>query len=103
MASSLAYAGYILALIGGIIIVLLAILTIIGSPFIAASFSVLGGVGALIGGIIQLIIGLICIAGSRLVSSLTWAIVLLILGIIAGGIGGVLVVIGALLGLVSRF
>ncbi len=101
MASSLAYAGYILALIGGIIIIIEAILAIIGSPFLAG-LTVLGAIGALVSGIIRLIIGLVCIAGSRYVSSLTWAIILLVLGIIAGGIGGVLVVIGAILGLLSR-
>jgi hypothetical protein len=101
MASSLAYAGYILALIGGIIMVILGILDILGTPFFA--FSALGALGALTIGIIQIILGLICIAGSKFVGTLVWAIVLLILGIIAGGIGGVLVIIGALLGLLSRF
>jgi hypothetical protein len=100
LASSLAYAGYILALIGGIIIVILAILTIIGSPFFA--FSALSAVGVLASGVIQLIIGITCIIGAKFVGTLTWAIILLVLGIIAGGIGGVLVIIGALLGLVAR-
>jgi hypothetical protein len=101
--ATLAYAGYILALIGGIIIVIFAILTIIGSPFLA--FSGLVAVDALLSGIIQLIIGIVCIIGSKWVGHLGWAIVLLVLGILAGGlggaIGGVLVIIGALLGLVS--
>ncbi len=100
MASSLAYAGYILALIGGIIIVISGILEILGTPFLA--FSALAALGNLIIGIVHLIIGLICIAGSKFVGHLGWAIVLLILGIIAGGIGGILVIIGALLGLISK-
>ena len=33
---------------------------------------------------------------------LGWAILLLILGILAGGIGGLRVVIGALIGIISR-
>ncbi len=102
--ATLAYAGYILALIGGIIIVILALLTIIGSPFFA--YSVLGAVDALISGIIMLIIGVVCVIGSKFVGHLGWAIVLLILGIVAGGIGGsiggALVIIGALLGLISK-
>ncbi len=100
MASSIAYAGYILALIGGIIMLILGILEILGTPFFA--FTALGALGSLTSGIIQIILGLICIAGSKFVSHLGWAIVLLILGIIAGGIGGVLVIIGALLGLLSK-
>ena len=98
--SSLSYAGYILALVGGIIIVIFALLSIIGSPFLAA-FSVTSGLGALASGLVGLILGIICIIGSKFVGSLVWAIILLVLGIIAGGIGGVLVVIGALLGLIS--
>ena len=68
----------------GIVIVISGILTIIGSPFLA--YSALSVIGALLSGIIQVIIGLVCIAGSRSVRHLTWAIILLILGIIAGGL-----------------
>lgn len=100
MASSLAYAGYILALIGGIIIVISGILEILGTPFLA--FSALGALGNLAIGVVHVILGIICIAGSKFVGHLGWAIVLLILGIVAGGIGGVLVIIGALLGLLAR-
>jgi hypothetical protein len=99
--ASLAYAGYILALIGGIIIVIFSLLSILGSPFLAA-YSVTAGFGALASGIVSLILGVICIIGSKYVGTLVWAIVLIVLGILAGGIGGVLVVIGALLGLISR-
>jgi hypothetical protein len=99
--SSLGYAGYILALIGGVIIIISGILAIIGSPFFA--YSVLGAVGGFFSGIVQVIIGIICVAGSKWVRTLAWAIVVLILGIIAGGIGGVLVVIGTLLGLIDHF
>ena len=98
--SYLTYAGYILALIGGIVIVISGLLRIIGSPFFA--ISVLAAIGTFGYGVIELIIGLICVAGSRYVGNLGWAIVLIILGIIAGGIGGILVILGALLGVVSR-
>ncbi len=101
MASSLAYAGYILALIGGIIILIYGVLDILGTPFFA--FSALSALGGITLGIVEVIIGIICIAGSKFVSHLGWAIVLLILGIIVGGIGGILVVVGALLGLISHF
>jgi hypothetical protein len=62
---------------------------------------VFGALGALGSGVITLIIGIICAIGSKYVGSLVWAIVLIVLGIIAGGIGGILVVLGALLGLIS--
>jgi hypothetical protein len=99
--SSIGYAGYILALVGGIIIVISGILSIIGSPFMGA-YSILGAVGAFFSGIAQLIIGIICIVAAKWVRSLAWAIILLILGVIAGGIGGVLVAIGAILGFIDQ-
>ena len=100
MANSIAYAGYIIALIGAIIIILYGILGLIGSAFLI--FSPLSFLGGVVSGIIKLIIGLVCLAGSRYVSNVVWAIVLIILGIVAGDIGGTLVIIGALLGLASR-
>lgn len=98
--SSLTYAGYILALIGGILIVISGLLRVLGSPFLA--ISALAAIGTFAYGLVELLIGIVCVAGSKYVGNLGWAIVLIILGIIAGGIGGILVIIGALLGLVSR-
>ena len=72
------------------------------SPFLAF-FSPIGAIGALGSGIIGLILGIICLIGARYVGHLGWAIVLLILGILAGNIGGIIVVLGALLDLVSHF
>ncbi|MCW3996262.1 MAG: hypothetical protein NWE98_08980 [Candidatus Bathyarchaeota archaeon] len=97
--TTLSYVGYILVLIGGILLVISGLLYIIGSPFFAYSaLGIIGGVGA---GIVQLVLGLICIVGAKYVGTLVWAIVLLIVGIIAGGFGAILVVLGALLGLIS--
>jgi hypothetical protein len=88
-------------LIGAIIILIYGFLSLIGSAFLI--FSPIEFLGGVVGGIIQLIIGAICLIGSKQVSKLVWAIILLILGIIAGSIGGSLVVLGALLGLVAYF
>ncbi len=97
--ATLAYIGYILALIGGILIVIFSILSIVSTPFFV--YSPLTALGNLGSGIIGLIIGIICIIGTKFVGTLVWAIVLLILGIIAAEPGSILVVIGAILGLVS--
>ncbi len=51
--------------------------------------------------IVLIVIGIICIIGSRFVSKLVWAIILLILGVVAGNLGGSLVIIGAILGLIA--
>jgi hypothetical protein len=52
-------------------------------------------------GIIPLILGVVSIIGSKYVHRLEWAIILIILGYVGGGIGGLLVLIGGILGLVS--
>ena len=98
-----AYWGYILALIGGIIIIVFGLLGLIGN-YLGSAFSPAGYyLSGTIYSIVAIIIGVICVIGSRSVGTLVWAIVLIVLGIISGGIGGALVIIGALLGLLTIF
>jgi hypothetical protein len=100
--NSLAYAGYIIALIGGIIILIFGVITLFSSPFIGIfNASFLGGLSAFVRGIIAIILGIVAIAGAKYVSTLAWGIVLLIVGVLAGDLGGALVFFGALLGLIS--
>ena len=47
-----------------------------------------------------IICGVIAIIGAKSASTLVWAIVLIIVGIIGGGLGGLLVILGGLLGLI---
>ena len=54
-------------------------------------------------GIISLILGIVAVFGSKRAGELLWAIVLIIVGFIGGGIGGLLVLIGGILGLISHF
>ena len=53
------------------------------------------------GGIVTLVMGIIAIIGSRSVNTLVWAIVLIIVGLIGGGLGGLLVVLGGIFGLIN--
>jgi hypothetical protein len=100
--NSFAYWGYILALIGGIVIIVFGLLGLIGNSF-GSTFSPAGYYlsGAMYS-IVAIIIGVICVIGSKSVGTLVWAIILLVLGIVSG-IGGALVILGALLGLISIF
>lgn len=52
-------------------------------------------------GIVTLICGIIAIIGAKSASTLVWAIVLIIVGLIGGGLGGFLVLLGGILGLVT--
>jgi hypothetical protein len=45
--------------------------------------------------------GVIAFIGARSVNTLVWAIVLIIIGFIGGGLGGLLVLLGGIFGLVT--
>ncbi len=98
---TLPYVGYILALAGGIIIIVLGLFELFELGVrVFQSISLLSFFSGTAGALVQIVIGIICAIGSRFVSKLVWAIVLLLLGIVAGTIGGTLVAFGAILGLV---
>jgi hypothetical protein len=99
---SLQQLAYYLALIGGILLVIFSLLGLIGHP-VTMPFQV-PLLGMTFGfALLPLILGIIAIVGSKHVTGLLWAIVLIIVGFIAGGIGGILVLLGGLLGLISRY
>ena len=91
--------AYILALIGGILLVILGLLSFIGysgqnfGPVLHWEFFAYGS-------IVAIICGVIAIVGAKSASTLVWAIVLIIVGVIGGGLGGLLVVLGGILGLI---
>jgi hypothetical protein len=95
------YFAYILALIGGIVMILFSLAALL-SFAISLPFS--SPIGGYFGeGVISLILGVVAVIGSKRASDLIWAIVLIIIGFLGGGIGGLLVLLGGLLGLLSRF
>ncbi len=96
--ASISRIAYILALIGGILLVIFGLLDLIGFTGLAiVHFSFYAFAYA---GIISIICGIIAIIGARSASTLVWAIVLIIVGIIGGGLGGLLVVLGGLIGII---
>lgn len=96
--TSLGQIAYILALIGGILLVIFGLLSLLsiglGGFFYFSIYSFAYS------GIVMLICGVIAIIGARSVNTLVWAIVLIIVGIVGGGLGGLLVVLGGLIGLI---
>lgn len=94
--------AYILALVGGILLVILGLLSLIESSFEDYGLFVRWGSAFRFtyDSIVAIFCGIIAIIGARSATTLVWAIVLLIVGIIGGGLGGLLVVLGGLLGLV---
>jgi hypothetical protein len=57
--------------------------------------------GYAFGGVITLVMGIIAIIGSKSVNTIPWAIVLIVMGAIGGGLGGLLVALGGVLGLIQ--
>jgi hypothetical protein len=101
MPSGLAYTGYILCLIGGIVLIIqgaVGFLSAFVSPFMGRPF--LDSLGSFASNFLTMILGFIAMIGSRYVGFLWWAVGLLVIGLIGTGLGGLLVLVGAILGLV---
>jgi hypothetical protein len=99
--SALSELAYVLALIGAIDMILLSLASFFGLA-IALPFNV--PLAAMFGSaIIGVILGIIAFIGSKHVRELIWAVGLLIIGYLGGGLGGLLILAGGLLGILSRF
>jgi len=100
--TSLGRVAYLLVLVGGILMILLSVLSFLGIEFM--SFGMPGlGLSASFGAILGIILGIVAIFGSKHVTELVWAIVLIVIGYVGAGIGGLLVLVGGILGLLSRY
>ena len=93
--------GFILALIGGITIIVLSLAALLNFPIYLPFQSPLAGYFGI--GVVSLILGVVAVFGSKRVNELVWAVVLMIVGFLGGGIGGLLTLLGGLLGLLSRY
>ena len=102
--AALGRVAYFLALIGGILMVLLRIIGFLGFAVDSLGF----GVGRLFPGyeILGLVLGLVAIyiAITKRVTQPLWAVVLIVIGLIdLQGIGALLVLLGGILGLASKY
>ena len=83
--------------------ILLSVLSFLGMAFMS-SFGMPGlGLFAGFGAIVGIILGIVAIYGSKRVTELLWAVILIVVGLLGGGIGGLLVLIGGILGLLSKY
>lgn len=99
---SLGKAAYYLTLIGGILMILLSVVAFLGMG-IMMPFGMPFAFGGMMLSVVGVVLGIIAIVGSKHATELVWAIVLIIIGLIGWGAGGVLVVLGGLLGLISKY
>ena len=93
----------VLVLVGGIILLVTGLVEVLSGGVSLLAESVLNGVGGVGEGIVKVVVGLIGLLAYRFLKSLAWTIVVLILGIIAGGLGGVLLLLGAIVALMATF
>ncbi|HKM50263.1 MAG TPA: hypothetical protein VJZ75_03700 [Candidatus Bathyarchaeia archaeon] len=99
---SLGRIAYLLALIGGIVMIISGVLSLLGSS-IMMFYSPLGGLLGAGAAILHIIFGIVAAIVSKKATDLRGGIILLIVGLLGGGLGGILVAIGGLLGLVSKY
>ena len=78
--------GYILALLGGIVIIAVSFAALVhytvNLPFLVPLVGYFGI------GVISLILGAVAVFGSKRVDELIWGVVLMAVGLLTGGIGG---------------
>ena len=101
--ASIGRLAFILALIGGILMVVFRVLGFLGFAMVSM-FSF--GMPRLFPGyeILGLILGVVAIIISKRATQLVWAIVLIVIGLIdLQGIGALLVLLGGILGLISKY
>jgi hypothetical protein len=101
--ASLAQAARILVLVGGILMVVFSALGLLELVHTIAFRSFLENLNILSRGfgLITLILGVVSIIGAKYSNRLEWAIILIIIGYVGSGLGGLLVLVGGILGLVS--
>jgi hypothetical protein len=94
----------VLFLLGGLVLILGAVLQVgVGLSGLLDFAPRIPSLGSLVGLLLAVIVGILALAGIGQVSNPAWSIVLLILGFLAGGLGGILVMIGAIIALVAVF
>jgi len=89
----------LLVLIGGIVLLVSGILEAMN----VGGLMDLGTNFVRLGSLTGIVVGILTLVGSREVANPAWSLILLILGLFVGSLGGILVFIGGLIGLVSRY
>ena len=93
----------ILVLVGALILIVVGIVGILVAPIVGLVEGIAVGLGRISQGVLQIIIGFIALLGHRQLRDLAWTIIILLLGVFAGGLGGGLLIVGSLIALVIMF
>ena len=94
----------LLFLLGGLVLILGVVLQVgVGLTGLLNFAPRIPSLGSVIGVLLALVTGVVALAGIPQVSNPAWSIILLILGFLAGGLGGIIVILGAIIALVAIF
>jgi hypothetical protein len=94
----------LLLLIGGVVLLLAAVLQISNNLRGVLDLAPRAlSLDALTSEIIGILVGVLALVGAGQIKNPAWSIILLVLGFLVGGLGGILVFIGALIALVATF
>ncbi len=91
----------ILILVGGIILLVGAVLQLIATRGFLDLGPTIRTLDIFTSAIIGIVIAAIALFGSTQTKSLVWCIILIVLGYFVGSLGGILIFIGALIGLIA--
>ena len=94
----------LLLIVGGIVLILGAVLQVIGD--FGGLFDLaprVPSLGLLTSALVGIVVGVLALIGAGQVTNPAWSIILLVLGFLVGSLGGILVFIGALIALVATF
>lgn len=102
--SSLHSIARLLLVIGGIILILGAVLQISSDlrGFLDLAPRI-PSLGLLTSALVGILVGVLALVGAGQISNPAWSVILLVLGFLVGSLGGILVFIGALIALVATF
>ncbi|XES78329.1 MAG: hypothetical protein ACBZ72_05495 [Candidatus Bathyarchaeia archaeon] len=104
MIRAFASIGFIMTLIGGLILIFMGIAGILGIFWLI--FAPIFSLTAFIWGIVMLVLGIICAGGAKFVSNVPTAILMILIGVAASLLGAWftawLIIIGGIFGLLSK-
>ncbi|SRR6266540_1538519 len=91
----------VLIFVGGVILLIGAILQLIDVRSLLDLTPNVRSLSLFSSALIGIIVGILALVGASQVSSAVWCVILMVLGYLVGSIGGILIFIGALIGLVA--
>jgi hypothetical protein len=90
----------ILILVGGVVLLVGAVLQVIDVRSILDLTPSVRSLSLFTSALIGIFVGVLALIGASQVSSAVWCVILMVLGYLVGSLGGILIFIGALIGLV---